>query len=92
VRMFGQSVGEQLKEFKKEIPVRKTKLMLFWRMTFLNLKRKYTNTLMYLSDKMIYGNVKSMEHYRELMGNLEALNHVDQELKNLLEKQEQRNE
>jgi|TARA_B100000941_G_C28091177_1_gene343675 hypothetical protein len=41
---------------------------------------------------MIYGNVKSMEHYRELMGNLEALNHVDQELKNLLEKQEQRNE
>ncbi len=43
-------------------------------------------------DAMIYGNVKSMEHYRELMGNLEALNHVDQELKNLLEKQEQRNE
>ena len=43
-------------------------------------------------DAMIYVNVKSMEHYRELMGNLEALNHVDQELKNLLEKQEQRNE
>jgi len=29
-----------------------------------------------------------MEQYRELMGNLEALNHVDQELKDLLEKQE----
>jgi|TARA_R110000796_G_scaffold53311_1_gene125166 hypothetical protein len=39
-------------------------------------------------DSLIYGNVKSMEQYRELMGNLEALNHVDQELKDLLEKQE----
>ena len=43
-------------------------------------------------DSLIYGNVKSMEHYRELMGNLEALNHVDQELKYLLEKQEQEDE
>ena len=34
------------------------------------------------------GNVKSMEHYRELMGNLECLNHVEQELKGLLDKQE----
>jgi len=32
--------------------------------------------------------VKSMEHYRELMGNLECLNHVEQELKGLLDKQE----
>lgn len=39
-------------------------------------------------DYMAHGNVKSMEHYRELMGNLEALNHVEQELKSLLEKQE----
>ena len=37
---------------------------------------------------MINGNVKSMEHYRELMGNLECLNHVEQELKGLLDKQE----
>ncbi len=29
-------------------------------------------------DFMVNGNVKSMEHYRELMGNLEALNHVEQ--------------
>tara|TARA_R110002012_G_scaffold197543_3_gene366142 strand:+ start:2352 stop:2549 length:198 start_codon:yes stop_codon:yes gene_type:complete len=43
-------------------------------------------------DSLIYGNVKSMEHYRELMGNLEALNHVDQELKDLLERQEQNDE
>ena len=41
-----------------------------------------------VTDLMIYGNVKSMEQYRELMGNLECLNHVEQELKSLLEKQE----
>ena len=39
-------------------------------------------------DLMQYGNVKSMEPYRELMGNMEALNHVEQELKGLLDKQE----
>ena len=37
---------------------------------------------------MQYGNVKSMEQYRELMANMEALNHVEQELKGLLDKQE----
>jgi|TARA_E500000305_G_scaffold53917_1_gene43025 hypothetical protein len=30
-----------------------------------------------------------MEHYRELMGNLDALNHIAQELSGLLEQQEQ---
>ena len=35
-------------------------------------------------DLLMYNNVKSMEHYRELMGNLDALNHVEQELSNLL--------
>ena len=39
-------------------------------------------------DLMQYNNVKSMEQYRELIGNLEALNHVEQELKGLLDKQE----
>jgi hypothetical protein len=42
-----------------------------------------------VTDLMIFGNVKSMEQYRELMGNLESLNHVEQELKRLLDKQEQ---
>jgi hypothetical protein len=41
---------------------------------------------------MMYGNVKSMEQYRELMGNMECLNHVEQELKDLLEKQERSND
>jgi|TARA_S200002703_G_scaffold18828_1_gene15382 hypothetical protein len=40
-------------------------------------------------DLLQYGNVKSMEQYRELMGNMDSLNHVEQELKGLLEKQEQ---
>tara|TARA_R110000744_G_scaffold86795_2_gene169706 strand:+ start:533 stop:730 length:198 start_codon:yes stop_codon:yes gene_type:complete len=39
-------------------------------------------------DFLQYGNVKSMEQYRELMGQMDALNHVEQELKGLLEKQE----
>ena len=39
-------------------------------------------------DLMQFGNVKSMEQYRELMGNLKSLNHVEQELKGLLDKQE----
>tara|TARA_R100001143_G_scaffold7512_1_gene9707 strand:+ start:267 stop:464 length:198 start_codon:yes stop_codon:yes gene_type:complete len=43
-------------------------------------------------DLMQYGNVKSMEQYRELMGNLEALNHVEQELRGLLDKQERSND
>jgi len=43
-------------------------------------------------DLMQYGNVKSMEQYRELMGNMEALNHVEQELKGLLDKQERSND
>ncbi len=40
-------------------------------------------------DLLIYDNVSSMEQYRELMGNLKALDHVEQELKSLLDKQEQ---
>jgi hypothetical protein len=45
-----------------------------------------------VTDLMIYGNVNSMEQYRELMGNLECLNHVEQELKSLLDKQERSND
>ena len=43
-------------------------------------------------DLLQYGNVKSMENYRELMGNLEALAYVEQELKSLLTNQEQNDE
>ena len=40
-------------------------------------------------DTLIYNQVTSMEQYRELMGYINALNHVEQELSNLLDKQEQ---
>ncbi len=43
-------------------------------------------------DLLIYDNVNSMEQYRELMGSLKALDHVEQELKSLLDKQEQSND
>ena len=45
-----------------------------------------------VQDLLIYDNVKNMEQYRELMGNLKALDHVEQELKSLLDKQEQSND
>ena len=45
-----------------------------------------------VQDLLIYDNVKNMEQYRELMGNLKSLDHVEQELKGLLEKQEQSSE
>jgi hypothetical protein len=44
-----------------------------------------------VQDLLIYDNVKNIEQYRELMGNLKSLDHVEQELKGLLEKQEQSN-
>ena len=41
-----------------------------------------------VQDLLIYDNVKNMEQYRELMGNLKARDHVEQELKSLLDNQE----
>ena len=43
-------------------------------------------------DLLIYDNVNIIEQYRELMGNLKALDHVEQELKSLLDKQERSND
>ena len=42
-----------------------------------------------IENLLVYDNVTNMEQYRELMGQLKALEHVEQELKSLLEKQEQ---
>jgi hypothetical protein len=39
-------------------------------------------------DALQFNNVKNMEHYRELMGELNALEFIEQELKSLLDKQE----
>ena len=45
-----------------------------------------------VQDIVLYDNVSNMEQYRELMGNLKALDHVEQELKGLLDKQERSND
>ena len=45
-----------------------------------------------IEDLILFDNVKNMEQYRELMGNLASLTHVEQELKSLLDKQERLNE
>ena len=42
-----------------------------------------------VENLLVYDNVKNMEQYRELMGQLKALEHAEQELRSLLEKQEQ---
>jgi len=39
-------------------------------------------------DMLEGGSVSNMEQYKELMGNLDALNFISQELSGLLEKQE----
>ena len=42
-----------------------------------------------LLETLQFNNVKDMEHYRELMGELRGLGFIEAEIKNLLEKQEQ---
>ena len=42
-----------------------------------------------LQDALVFGEVKNMEHYREIIGGLTSLEHIEQELKSLLDKQEQ---
>lgn len=39
-----------------------------------------------IGESMLYGNVKNMEHYRQLVGNVEALQMVEDEMKQILEK------
>ena len=41
-----------------------------------------------ISELLINNSVRDMEHYRQLMGNLDGLEYVEQELKSLLDKQE----
>ena len=45
-----------------------------------------------IEDLILFDNVKNMEQYRELMGSLSSLTYVEQELKSLLDKQEQTDE
>lgn len=49
-----------------------------------SIKERRTQVL----DVLENNTVKNMEHYRELMGNLDSLNYISQELSGLLEQQE----
>ena len=46
----------------------------------------------FVQEQLFFDQIKNMDQYREMMGNLSALNHVEQELKSLLDKQERLNE
>jgi hypothetical protein len=39
-----------------------------------------------IGESMLYGNIKNMEHYRQLVGNVEALQMIEDEMKKILEK------
>lgn len=41
-----------------------------------------------ISEAMLYGNVKNMEHYRQLVGNVEALQAVEDMLLEIRKKEE----
>ena len=45
-----------------------------------------------VQDVLQYNNVKNMEHYKGLMGELRSLNYLEEEVKNLLDKKEQEEE
>jgi|TARA_X000001388_G_scaffold60627_1_gene46019 hypothetical protein len=45
-----------------------------------------------ISELLISNGVKDMLHYRHLMGNIEGLEFLEQELKSLLDKQELQDE
>ena len=46
----------------------------------------------FVQEQLLFDQIKNMEQYREMMGKLSALNHVEQELKGLLDKQERLND
>ena len=46
----------------------------------------------FVQEQLLFDQIKNMVQYREMMGNLSALNHVEQELKGLLDKQERSND
>ena len=41
-----------------------------------------------ISEAMLYGNVKNMEHYRQLVGNVEALQTIEDMLLEIRKKEE----
>ena len=56
------------------------------------LKRRIDATLQQIGDSMITGGVDSMEKYKYMLGQAHAYQIVIQEISNLLNKKEQKNE
>ena len=56
------------------------------------LKKRLNATLQQIGDSMITGGVDSMEKYKYLLGKAHALQIIQQEISNLLEEKEQKNE
>ena len=52
------------------------------------LKQLYQN----ISDSMISGNIDNMEKYKYMLGQAHAYQYISQEISNLLNKKEQKNE
>ena len=52
------------------------------------LKQLYVN----ISDSMMAGNIDNMEKYKYMLGQAHAYEYISQEISNLLDKKEQKNE
>ena len=42
-----------------------------------------------IAEAMLYGSIKDMEHYRQLVGNVEALQMIEDRINEMLSKQEE---
>ena len=56
------------------------------------LKRRINATLQSIGDAMITGGVDSMEKYKYMLGQAHAYEYISQEISNLLNKKEQKDE
>ena len=56
------------------------------------LKKRIDATLQQIGDNMITGGVDSMEKYKYMLGQAHAYEYISQEISNVLNKKEQKNE
>ena len=82
--LIDSSEERRLEKDKKEIPTEPKVID--------KLKRRVNATLQQIGDTMITGGVDSMEKYKYMLGQAHAYQIVIQEISNLLEPKEQKNE
>ena len=56
------------------------------------LKKSINNALIQIQDTMMSGGVDNMEKYKYMLGQAHAYQYISQEISNLLNKKEQKNE